>query len=153
MGINEADIRWMQHALTLAEKAKSQNEVPIGAVVILQDEMIGKGWNQPISNNDPTSHAEIIALREAGNNLNNYRLLNSTMYVTLEPCMMCSSAMVHARINRLVFGASDPKTGSVISVFDNFDQEYHNHKVKHEGGICADQCGDIISSFFKERRN
>src|SRR5690348_2610914 len=123
MGIDTAhftarDHHWMQHALTLAQRAAEQDEVPVGAVLVLNDEMIGEGWNRPIAMHDPSSHAEIVAIRQAAQNVKNYRLVNSTLYVTLEPCVMCAGAIVHARIQRLVFAAGDPRAGAVNSVYD-----------------------------------
>lgn len=145
------DTFWMQKAIELAKKAADHDEVPVGAVLVLDDEIIGEGWNQPISIQDPTAHAEIMALRKGATKLNNYRLLNSTLYVTLEPCVMCVGAMLHARIKRLVFGASDPKTGAVASVFQLLDQK-HNHQIQYEGGVLAKECGDLLKDFFKNKR-
>jgi len=149
---NSQDIFFMQHALMLAEKAKSANEVPVGAIVVINDEIIGEGFNCPISTCDPTAHAEIIALRQAAQKLNNYRLPEVTLYVTLEPCVMCVGAMLHARVKRLVFGASDPKTGAVVSVFKLLDEKNSNHRIEHHGHILAIECGKILSDFFKARR-
>lgn len=146
------DIDWMQQALMLAKKADSLNEVPVGAVLVLNNELIASGFNQPISKQDPTAHAEIIVLRQAAEKVGNYRLLNSTLYVTLEPCMMCVGAVVHARIQRLVFGAYDLKTGAVTSSAKLLDVPFLNHKVQYQGGILAHECGEILSSFFKSRR-
>lgn len=145
------DIEYMEQALVLAQHAEEQGEVPVGAILVLDDEIIGQGWNQPISTNDPTAHAEIIALRQGAAKLNNYRLLNTTLYVTLEPCVMCIGAMLHARIKRLVFGTFDPKTGAVESVFNLLDTKL-NHQITYQGGILADKCGEVLSAFFKQRR-
>lgn len=146
------DQHYMREALKLAQKAQSQGEVPVGALVVLGDEVIGEGWNQPISMKDPTGHAEILALREAAQYLNNYRLPNTTLYVTLEPCAMCVGAMIHARIKRLVFGAFDPKTGAVDSVFKLLNSNNFNHDIDWIGGCEAEQCGQILKEFFKMKR-
>lgn len=142
----------MRRALQLAHHAASQNEVPVGAVIVLNGEIIGEGWNQPIRSNDPTAHAEIIALRNAAEKIGNYRLIDTEMYVTLEPCIMCVGAMVHARISRLVYGADDPKTGAVKSVFNLSEAPFLNHKIAWEGGILKDECGKILQNFFKLKR-
>lgn len=149
---SEHDIFWMQHAIHLAEIAAKQEEVPVGAVLVLEDKVIGEGSNRPIGNCDPTAHAEIIALRAGANNLNNYRLVNSTLYVTLEPCIMCVGAIVHARIKRLVFGAFDPKAGAIHSAFQLLDTNKLNHRVEYAGGLLEESCGKILSEFFKARR-
>lgn len=145
----QQDSYFMQQALKLAKHAEAQNEVPVGAVLVLDDTIIAEGWNQPISSIDPTSHAEIIALRKAAQKLNNYRLINTTLYVTLEPCMMCVGAMLHARIKRLVFGADDPKSGAVQLL----DNKQLNHKIIYQGGILAAECGALLTDFFKQRRS
>lgn len=142
----------MQHALYLADKACEQGEVPVGAVIIKNDKIIADGWNQPITNHDPSAHAEIMALRYAGQEKQNYRLPETTLYVTLEPCMMCAGAIIHARVERVVFGAYDPKTGAAGSVFDVFADSRHNHQIKVTGGVLAEQCGDKLRDFFRERR-
>lgn len=149
---SQQDIHWMQHAFTLAEKARSLKEIPVGAVLIHENKIIGKGWNCPITSADPSAHAEIIALRQAGNTLNNYRLNNTTLYVTLEPCAMCAMAMVHARIQRLIFATEDPKTGAVCSVFRIFDEEKINHRVSYQGGVLKDSCSQLLKEFFRVRR-
>lgn len=146
------DEKWMQHALTLAERAREQGEVPVGALIIKDDEVIAEAWNQPITHHDPSAHAEIMALRLAGQSEQNYRFPEATLYVTLEPCIMCAGAMIHARVGRIVFGAYDPKTGAAGSVFDIFSDERHNHKIVVSGGILAEPCGDILRAFFRERR-
>lgn len=143
---------WMQQALTLAQKAKEVGEVPVGAVVVLNDELIAEGFNSPISTRDPTAHAEIVVMRKAAEKIGNYRLLNTTLYVTLEPCMMCAGAMVHARIGKLVYGATDPRAGAVVTMARMLDQSFLNHKVMHAGGLMAEACGGVLSSFFRERR-
>jgi tRNA(adenine34) deaminase len=146
------DEHWMRQALQLAARAQAQNEVPVGSIIVLNDEVIGQGWNQPINLQDPTAHAEIMAMRAAAKHINNYRLLNATLYVTLEPCIMCCGAMIHARIQRVVFGALDPKTGCAISVMNIFDAPHHNHRIQYHGGILANDCGTILTQFFKARR-
>lgn len=142
----------MQSALQLAQYAATQQEVPVGAVVILEDRIIGKGWNQPISQRDPCAHAEIIALRAAASSLSNYRLPNTTLYVTLEPCMMCAGAIVHARVKRVVFGAYDPKTSAMGSAFNLLADKRHNHIIEITGGILEQDCAAILQEFFRMRR-
>ncbi len=142
----------MQHAYQLAEHAAAIGEVPVGAVLVRNDEIIGEGYNQPISAQDPSAHAEIIALRQAAKTIQNYRLLNTTLYVTLEPCTMCAGAMVHARIERLIYGANEPRAGAVTSVAQCLDQPFLNHRVKHQSGLLAIPCGNLLSEFFKARR-
>lgn len=148
----ESDIFWMQQALALANQAAENNEVPVGALVVLEDQVISRSFNKPITANDPTAHAEILALREAANHIGNYRLLDTTLYVTLEPCLMCLGAMVHARVQRLVFGAFDPKSGVAVSCASMFELPFLNHRVNCEGGVLGDECGDVLKRFFKERR-
>jgi len=142
----------MQAALQLAQHAVTQEEVPVGAVVIRDGNIIGKGWNQPIVRNDPCAHAEIMALRAAANSLHNYRLPNTTLYVTLEPCMMCVGAIVYARVKRVVFGAYDPKTGAAGSAFDLLTDKRHNHTIEITGGILEQDCAAILQEFFRMRR-
>ena len=149
---SERDTFWMQQALLLAAHAAQQNEVPVGAVLVLDDQVIGEGYNCPISKHDPTAHAEIIALRQGAEKVGNYRLVNSTLYVTLEPCLMCAGAMVHARIKRLVYGATDLKAGAIVSMARALDKSFLNHRVDHAGGLLARPCGEILSRFFQERR-
>lgn len=146
------DEQWMRHALDLAGRAREQGEVPVGAVLLREGKLIAEGWNQPIAHHDPSAHAEIMAMRLAGEAEKNYRLPNTTLYVTLEPCTMCAGAMLHARIGRVVFGAFDPKTGAAGSVFDIFSDSRHNHRVDVLGGILADECGNTLRAFFRERR-
>jgi len=146
------DIGFMQRALALAERAAEAGEVPVGALVVLDGEVIGKGWNRPISGHDPCAHAEIMALREAAARQQNYRLPAATLYVTIEPCTMCAGAIVHARIARVVFGATEPKAGAVISNAQIFDQPWLNHWPEYTGGVLADQCSARISDFFRQRR-
>jgi len=147
------DEYWMREALALAERAKQEQEVPVGAVLVHENKLIGGGWNQSILANDATAHAEIVALRSATSGLQNYRLpKQTTMYVTLEPCAMCAGALVHARVDRLVFGASDPKTGAVGSIFNILDNEMLNHRASITGGILESLCSQILVDFFQERR-
>lgn len=151
MGI-KSDQHWMQQALVLAEHAASQGEVPVGAVFVVDEQIIAEGFNQPISQCDPSAHAEIVTLRHAAQALDNYRLSCGTLYVTLEPCVMCAGALVHARIGRLVYGASDPKAGAVQSVMQVLDCPALNHRVEHQGGVLADQTSQLLVDFFKQRR-
>jgi tRNA(adenine34) deaminase len=154
MQIGETDIEWMQHALSLAQRAEGEGEVPVGALIVMGDEVIGQGWNRPIGTHDPTAHAEIIALRDAGIQQQNYRLPDSTLYVTLEPCPMCASAIIHARVGRVVFGAYDSKGGAAGSVFDLLPpDDRFNHRLDCVGGVLQQECGDILRGFFKQRRN
>ncbi len=142
----------MQEALTLARKAGAIGEVPVGAVVVKQGAIIGRGWNHPIAAHDPTAHAEIIAIREAARTLGNYRLMDTTLYVTLEPCAMCAGAMVHARVSRLVFGAPDPRAGAAGSLFNIVQTPALNHRVDLAAGVLAEQCGELLKVFFSQRR-
>lgn len=142
----------MRVALGLAREAATADEVPVGAVLVLNGQIVGRGFNQPILRRDPTAHAEIMAMRDAANRLGNYRLPQSTLYVTLEPCVMCSGAIMHARIGRVVFGARDPKTGAAGSVVNLFGEERLNHHAVIEGGVLAEECGAMLSSFFAARR-
>lgn len=141
----------MQRALDLAAHAQQQNEVPIGAVLVLNNETIGEGWNSPISSNDPTAHAEINALRDAAKRIGNYRLINSTLYVTLEPCMMCVGALIHARIGQLIYGADDPKSGAIKSVI-NIREYKFNHQFEVKSGVLAEESKHLLQTFFKEKR-
>lgn len=142
----------MRLALDLARQAANNSEVPVGAIVVQNGAVIGRGSNAPIQNHDPSAHAEIIALREAARHLGNYRLVDCTLYVTLEPCAMCSGAIQHARITKLVYGASDPKTGACGSVVNLMNEPKLNHHTEVVGGILAEECGALLSSFFKQRR-
>lgn len=142
----------MRHALALAGRAGDTGEVPVGAVLVKDDALIAEGWNCPIGANDPTAHAEIMALRAASVRLGNYRLVDTVLYVTLEPCVMCMGAIVHARVKRLVFGASDPKRGAVCSALQLADAEFLNHKVEYRGGVLEEDCGSLLRRFFQERR-
>jgi tRNA(adenine34) deaminase len=143
---------YMHKALELAEIAAAQGEVPVGAVVVLDGEIIGQGWNQPIGTRDPTAHAEIIALRNAAQNLANYRLPGASLYVTIEPCTMCAGAMVHARIQRLVYGALEPKSGVAESNGCVFSGGHLNHRLEVVGGVLSERCSEQMSAFFKRRR-
>ncbi len=142
----------MRRALDLARQAASLGEVPVGAIVVRDGEIIGRGGNQPIGRHDPTAHAEVMALRDAAANVGNYRLPGSTLYVTLEPCLMCIGAIFHARVGRVVFGARDPKTGAAGSVLNLFDETRLNHHAEVLGGVLAEECGTLLSGFFAARR-
>ncbi|AIR06352.1 tRNA adenosine deaminase [Cedecea neteri] len=143
---------WMRHALILAQRAWDEGEVPVGAVLVHNNQVIGEGWNRPIGRHDPTAHAEIMALRQGGLVLQNYRLLDTTLYVTLEPCVMCAGAMVHSRIGRLVFGARDAKTGAIGSLMDVLGHPGMNHQVQVSEGVLASECSAMLSDFFRARR-
>lgn len=149
---HQDDEFWMQHALTLADRAEAQGEVPVGAVVVKDDEILGEGWNSPITDNDPTAHAELRALKAAAQKVQNYRVVDATLYVTLEPCAMCAGLIVHARVKRVVFGAWDTKTGAAGSVMQLLQHPALNHQVEITGGVMAEACGDKLSAFFKRRR-
>lgn len=149
---SESDIAFMREALRLAELAAQAGEVPVGAVVVKDGLIVGRGSNAPISRHDPSAHAEIAALRDAAQHLGNYRLVGCELFVTLEPCVMCVGAMFHARIARVVYGARDPKTGAAGSVLDLFDEARLNHHAEIEGGLLADECGKVLSGFFALRR-
>ncbi|WP_437615251.1 tRNA adenosine(34) deaminase TadA [Erwinia sp. V71] len=146
------DEYWMRQALTLAQRAWDEGEVPVGAVLVLGDRVIGEGWNRPIGHHDPTAHAEIMALRQGGKVLENYRLIDATLYVTLEPCTMCAGAMVHSRIGRLVFGARDEKTGAAGSLLDVLGHPGMNHRIAISEGVLATECAAMLSEFFRQRR-
>ena len=148
----QLDRQFMQEALEQAKLAALAGEVPVGAILVRDGEVIGRGFNQPIGNHDPSAHAEMLALRTAAQGVANYRLPGATLYVTLEPCVMCSGAMLHARIDRVVFGAPDPKTGAAGSVLDIFASKQINHQTQVEGGILAEECGQILRDFFRGRR-
>ena len=154
MTATDADVAWMQRALALAERAEHEDdEIPVGALLVSADgEVIGEGWNRNITDRDPSAHAEIVAMRQAGARVGNHRLLGSTLYVTLEPCAMCAMAMVHARIARVVYGASDPKTGAAGSVFDLLADPRHNHRVQVQGGLLAADAGQRLSDYFRAKR-
>lgn len=147
-----SDEHWMQLALEQAQLAERANEVPVGAVLVKDNQLITSGHNQPIGTHDPSAHAEMVVLRKAGQLLENYRLLDTTLYVTLEPCVMCIGAIIHARVKRVVYGAKDPKAGAVESVFQVADEKSLNHRLDYTAGVLADACGDLLRSFFKRRR-
>ncbi len=142
----------MQTALALADRAATSGEVPVGAVLVQGESLLAEGWNQPIAAHDPTAHAEVMALRAAGRSLGNYRLADTRLYVTLEPCLMCVGAIVHARVARLIFGAYDPKSGAVTSCMHGFEAPGLNHRVASTGGVLADECGALLKQFFRDRR-
>lgn len=148
----QTDEYWMRYALELAKRAWEQCEVPVGAVLVQGDKVIGEGWNRPIGQHDPTAHAEIMALRQGGKVLENYRLLDTTLYVTLEPCVMCAGAMVHGRITRLVYGAKDEKTGAAGSLLDVIGHPGMNHQIQIDCGVLAEECAGMLSDFFRMRR-
>lgn len=150
----EDDVRWMRHALALAARAEREfDEIPVGAVLVdAEGRMIGEGWNRNISDHDPSAHAEIVAMREAGRLLGNHRLVGCTLYVTLEPCAMCAMAVVHARLARVVFAATDPKTGAAGSVFDLIADPRHNHRVDVAGGVLADEASVMLTNYFRRKR-
>lgn len=144
--------KYMQLAIEQARLAEQQGEVPVGAVLIINNELIATGYNQPISTNDPSAHAEIACLRNAAKTLGNYRLPGATLYVTLEPCTMCLGAMIHARVERLVFGAYDVKTGAVCSAIPLIDNAHYNHKLQWQGGVLEAECKALLQTFFKAKR-
>ncbi|MCW8925531.1 MAG: tRNA adenosine(34) deaminase TadA [Xanthomonadales bacterium] len=149
---DQRDHAWMREALRLAGRAEAEGEVPVGAVVVRDGQVIGRGWNRNIGLDDPSAHAEIIAMREAGQKLANHRLVNCSLYVTLEPCPMCAGAMIHARLERIVYGASDPKTGAAGGKFDLLLDPAHNHAPAVEGGCLAGECSESLKTFFRSRR-
>lgn len=149
---NERDVYWMNQALTLAREAAHQGEIPVGAVLVRDEQLIASAYNQPISMLDPSAHAEMVVMRAGAQAIGNYRLSNTTLYVTLEPCAMCAGAMVHARIQRLVYGALDPKAGVVVSQLKLLDEPFFNHHVDYEGGVMAEACGRLLGEFFQSRR-
>lgn len=146
------DEKYMRRAIELAAQGEQLGEVPVGAVIVCNDEIIGEGFNQPISSHDPTAHAEIVALRKASQHIKNYRVIDSTIYVTLEPCTMCVGALVHARIGRLVFGTIEPKAGAVVSQSQLLDATYFNHRIEIQSGVLASECQHQLSDFFRRRR-
>ncbi len=146
------DDTFMQKAFELAQKAGSLNEIPVGAVVVYQGKIIGEGFNQSILLNDPSAHAEMLAIRQAGGVLNNYRLLDSTLYVTLEPCPMCAGLLIHSRIKRLVYASKDLKTGAAGSAFNLVNNPKLNHKISQTSGVMSEECSHLLSSFFQRRR-
>jgi len=153
MGISSTtDEAWMRHAIRLAQRAEQQGEVPVGAIVVRDNRCIAEGWNIPITSHDPTAHAEVVAMRGAGVHIQNYRLNDATLYVTLEPCVMCIGAMSHARIKRLVFGAYDPKRGAVCNALSLTDAPFLNHRISWDGGVLETECSEMLRDFFKARR-
>ncbi|WP_348666042.1 tRNA adenosine(34) deaminase TadA [Arsenophonus symbiont of Ornithomya chloropus] len=153
MNYAKKDLYWMQKNILLAKYAQTKGEIPVSALLIYNNKLIAKDWNQPILNHDPSAHAEILVLRAGGKYFKNYRLLHTTLYVTLEPCIMCAGAMIHARISRLVYGAYNPKTGAAGSVINIFDSpDIKQHRILVSGGILADECSSILRCFFKKSR-
>ena len=146
------DELWMEEALRAAQRALEAGEVPVGAVIVCDGKIVARGWNRNITDNDPTAHAEIVALREAGTIIDNHRLENCELFATIEPCPMCAGAMVHARIKRLVYGADDPKAGAVHSVMQVLNHPQLNHKVEVRSGVLAGRCAELLQTFFKNRR-
>jgi tRNA(adenine34) deaminase len=142
----------MRYAIRLAQRAEEQGEVPVGAVLVKGDRCLAEGWNVPVQSHDPTAHAEMVAIRSAGVAIENYRLIDSTLYVTLEPCVMCMGAIAHARIKRLVFGAFDPKRGAVCNALSLTDAPFLNHKVAWDGGVLEQECSELLVDFFKAKR-
>ncbi|MEH6565733.1 MAG: tRNA adenosine(34) deaminase TadA [Halopseudomonas sp.] len=147
-----ADIDFMRLALAEAQRAADLGEVPVGAVLVRNGEVIGRGFNQPISSQDPSAHAEMVAIRQAASAEQNYRLPGTTLYVTLEPCTMCAGLLIHSRIARLVYGAQEPRSGAVVSRAQVLDQPWMNHRMQVEGGVLAQEAGELLSSFFRQRR-
>ncbi len=150
--MSKPDELWMEEALREAQRALASGEVPVGAIVVHDGSIIGRGCNRPLSSNDPTAHAEILALREAGQAIGNYRLLDCDLYVTVEPCAMCAGAITHARVRRLIYGAEDPKAGAVHSMLQLLNHPKLNHKVEVSPGVLAARCMDLLQTFFRERR-
>lgn len=150
--MSEKDHYWMQKALELARNAEAQGEVPVGAIIVLDDQIIGQGWNQPIASQDATAHAEIIALRQACQTMQNYRLPGSEIYITLEPCMMCAGALVHARIARCIYATAEPKTGAAGSCINAFTLPNLNHRVECTANVLKEESSQLIKNFFKARR-
>jgi tRNA(adenine34) deaminase len=148
----ETDTKWMKKALELARKAEAAGEVPVGAVIVKDNRLIAEGWNQPITSHDATSHAEIMAMREAGKILNNYRLIDTVMYVTLEPCSMCVGAMIHARVSKVVYGASESRTGALGGAFNLLEANQHNHVFDVDSGVLAVESKTLLQNFFQSRR-
>ncbi len=147
-----SDSIFMARALELAREAQRAGEVPVGAVIVKDDAIVGEGWNRPISTHDPTAHAEIVALRAAAQKLGTYRLLDTTLYVTLEPCSMCAGAMVHARVKRLVYAATDPRAGAAGTIFNIVQHPSLNHRIDCESGLMSEECGTMLRAFFQGRR-
>jgi len=150
--MSEVDANYMARALELARRARDEGEVPVGALVVVGDYIVGEGWNRPISSRDPSAHAEIAALRDAAQNLRNYRLPGATLYVTIEPCTMCLGALVHARIERLVFGAREPRAGVIVSNGSLLRDNFFNHQFAVDGGVREEECAQLMTDFFRRRR-
>jgi tRNA(adenine34) deaminase len=148
----ESDELWMEEALRSAQRALEVGEVPVGAVMVCTGRIVGRGWNRNITDNDPTAHAEIVALREAGATIGNHRLAECELFVTIEPCAMCAGAMVHARVARLIYGADDPKAGAVKSVMQVLNHPRLNHRMEVRSGVLAGRCAELLQRFFKNRR-
>jgi tRNA(adenine34) deaminase len=146
------DELWMRYAFRLAQRAEEQGEVPVGAIVVKDDQCIAEGWNMSIATHDPTAHAEMVALRKAGLVMENYRLCQGTLYVTLEPCVMCMGAIIHARVKRLVFGAFDPKRGAVCNALSLANTSFLNHQISWDGGVLEMECSELLKCFFRVRR-
>lgn len=149
---DERDRRWMMQALGYARQAEAEGEVPVGAVIVLDERIVGVGWNRNIGAHDPSAHAEIMALRDAGQRVGNHRLLGAELFATLEPCAMCAGAIIHARLARVVYAADDPKTGAAGSVFDILRDERHNHRVALTAGVLREEASQLLTSFFRARR-
>ena len=150
--MSDSNTLFMARALELAREAERAGEVPVGAVIVKDDVIVGEGWNRPISTNDPTAHAEIVALRSAAQRLGTYRLLDTTLYVTLEPCPMCAGAMVHARVKRLVYAAADPRAGAAGTIFNIVQHPALNHRIECEAGLMGEECATMLRAFFQGRR-
>lgn len=146
------DKQWIRHAMDLAQRAESEGEVPVGAVVVCDGRIVGEGWNRTIGQNDPSAHAEILSLREAGQRLGNYRMPECSLYVTLEPCCMCAGAIIHARLQRVVYGAADPKTGAAGGRFDLLQNSAHNHRLEVTPACLGEECSEQLKKFFQRRR-
>jgi len=152
MGVDSIDEQWMRYAIRLAQRAEEQGEVPVGAVLVKNNECVAEGWNVPLQSHDPTAHAEVIAMRRGGLALENYRLIDSTLYVTLEPCVMCMGAISHARVKRLVFGAYDAKRGAVCNALNLAEASFLNHRIDWRGGVLEQECSSQLVDFFKAKR-
>jgi len=152
MVMDGIDEQWMRYAIRLAQKAEVQGEVPVGAVLVLDNKVVAEGWNEPVQSHDPTAHAEMLAIRKGGLAMENYRLTDTTLYVTLEPCVMCLGAISHARVKRLVFGAFDPKRGAVCNALSLADAAFLNHRIDWRGGVYEFECADLLLDFFKAKR-
>jgi tRNA(adenine34) deaminase len=152
MALTAADERWMQEALSEAERAFAAGEVPVGAIVVLQEKIVGRGLNRNLLDSDPTAHAEVVALRDAAANIGNHRLVDCEVFATIEPCAMCAGALTHARVRRLVYGADDPKAGAVRSVMQVLNHPAMNHRMEVQGGVLANRCAELLQHFFQNRR-